>query len=340
MNSRLSSTKFASIVIAMFVTAFEVAATASIDFPPSRSSWEYLDVQHYVQDREIKTLSTDDEKQFLALLKEQTTGFGKGTAIILPDINQSLQRQAAISKLYDQLNDYGWNSLLLTMPSVMEPVFGAPKTDDAEQSEANDSDNAAENSGQVEVGTILDQSEPTQTASADDQTTDSDSVSEPDPNINWKAFHRDNYFSEQTSELLQTQIQQRLQAAWQVAETYPGFFLLICQGKTCHWLTQLFADPNIPKPDALVMLSAHMPQTDLNQTLASQVSMMEFPILDLYLSQDNPWVNKIVLERRKMARKNYKTDYRQRQLFSSIDYQGQQRRTIKEIYGFLTAVGM
>jgi len=315
-----------------FVSAIE------INLPVSQAEQQAADLRHFVRDREIKILDTDEES-FITLMKEQSTGFAKGIAFIVPEVNQSIHRQAAISGLYDKLNDYGWTSLLLTMPSEIEPVFGTrdetqPNASEQQASEA-PTEPASDNDGST--------GQDSTSMAANDTSTDTDPEAANrtiNPNLDIKAFHRPDYYSQQTSDEMEQKITKRMQAAWKLANEYPGFFLVICQGKSCNWLTNLFIEQQELKPDALVMLSAHMPQSNLNEQFAEQLSKTEFPVLDLYQSNDNPWVLANVPWRKKMARKNYKTDYRQRQLYSGIDYYGQERRTIKEIYGFLTAVGM
>ena len=325
----------------------------------SQAELQAADLQHFVRDREIKLLETDDET-FITLMKEQTTGFAKGIAFIVPEINQSIHRQAAISSLYDKLNDYGWTSLLLTMPSDINPVFGydgkvikkSLNTDSEEQEAEGQTAEGEEPDASVDAeatDAAEGQESAEQTASENgDAPPESQSsapsvvIVEPEtnPNIDVKAFHRPAYYSSTDNAALKQIVAKRMAAAWQLANEHPGFFLVICQGKSCNWLTELFLEQEELNPDALVMLSAHMPQSDLNDLFAEQLSKTEFPVLDLYQSSDNPWVLANVPWRRKLARKNYKTDYRQRQLYTGIDYYGQERRTIKEIYGFLTAVGM
>ena len=88
------------------------------------------------------------------------------------------------------------------------------------------------------------------------------------------------------------------------------------------------------------MLSAHIPQQNLTDSFNMQVSKTEFPVLDLYRDQDSSWVVNHIKDRRKLARKSFKTNYRQRKLYYGMDYTSQRERAVKEIYGFLTAVGM
>lgn len=288
--------------------------------PMSLSELELLDIRHYVKDKHIKVLKAGED-EFITLLKEETTGFPKGIALIVPEMNQPVQKQAAVNSLYDQLNNYGWTNLLITAPSVESTTAMMEKaiTEEAEKAE---------------------QTVQTKAMKGDSMTAESGEKTEADPNLVLKSFHIDDYYSETELEAIQSNFEQRLTAGFKLAEEYPGFYLIICQGKSCNWVTELVLAEKIQTPDAMVMLSAHMPQDSLNDNFSEQVSKTEFPVLDLYQTFDNAWVETSIKMRRMYARKNYKTDYRQRKLHSSYDYQGQQRRTIKEIYGFLTAVGM
>jgi len=324
------------ILFCLFTITSVAANSTEQDFPISQAQQQANDLQHFIRDTEINIL-TAGEQEFITLIKEQTTGFAKGIAFIVPEINQSIHHQAAISTLYGQLNDYGWTSMLLTMPSEMSPVFGAPEAKD------NQSENSADSTAaQTKTEQAQDTDNITQTDGSEPLLDDGENKEQlaDNPNLDIKSFHRPDYYSQKSSEKIGQLIAERMNAAWDLARQYPGFYLVICQGKSCNWLTNFFLQNQEVKPDAMVMLSAHMPQNNLNEMFAEQLSKTEFPVLDIYQSSDNPWVITNVKWRRKMARKNYKTDYRQRQLFSGIDYHGQQRRTIKEIYGFLTAVGM
>jgi hypothetical protein len=155
-----------------------------------------------------------------------------------------------------------------------------------------------------------------------------------------KAFHSEEKYSNEFVSNIEQDIAARMKAAMEAAQRYPGFYLYICQGKSCTWLTNLIAQEKIKAPDALVMLSAHIPQQTLTDNFNTQVSKAEFPILDLYKDRDNRWVTDHIKDRRKLARKSFKTNYRMRKLHFSMDYQSERKRAVKEIYGFLTAVGM
>ncbi|NVK23463.1 MAG: DUF3530 family protein [Gammaproteobacteria bacterium] len=293
--------KLTSMLAMLFWLSFSLqASVAEQQMPISKTYFQMLDIQHFVKDKEIKILNTG-EQDFLALVKEQTTGFSRGIAFIIPDINQPVAKQAAVNATYDQLNDYGWTSILLTMPSQesIEPPINL-----------------------LEVQAEL--------AKNPEQET----------NLDIKAFHQSDVYSEQFIENIEEKIEQRLNSAMELAKQHAGFYLFICEGKSCAWLTSLLQQERVTTPDALVMLGAHIPQADLNQALAMRVSKTEFPVLELYQDYDSSWVTNHVTTRRKLARKEFKTNYRQRKVPSHFGYLSRQQRTVKEIYGFLVASGM
>ncbi|WP_299270796.1 DUF3530 family protein [uncultured Psychrosphaera sp.] len=320
------------ILLLMISLSTSATFAASVDDTPpiDLSELQAIDIKHYVQDREINIL-TLDESEYLTLMKEETTGFPRGIAFIVPEINQSITKQPAINMLYDNLTEYGWRSLLLTMPNI-EQTNGSfnnvQKTDNQSTP------------GSSEDGQQQEKDPSVQTNAGSNVSTKNDSQAARDPNLRLKAYHQDDIFSSQTNAEIEDEILKRVESAWQYAEQFPGYFIFICQGKSCAWLTSLFQQQKLMQPDALIMLSAHMPQQDLNDLFAQQLSETEFPVLELFKQMDNQWVSSSIQYRRKLARKHYKTDYRQRKLNSHIAFGNNNMRTVKEIYGFLTAVGM
>jgi hypothetical protein len=320
------------ILLLMISLSATATFAASVDHTPpiDLSELQAIDIKHYVQDREINVL-TLDKSEYLTLMKEETTGFPRGIAFIVPEINQSIIQQPAIKMLYDNLTEYGWRSLLLTMPNI-EQTNGS--FNNVQKTDNQSASSASENDQQQEANSSL------QSNTGSNSSSENDSETVREPNLRLKAYHQDDIFSSKTNAEIEEQILKRVESAWQYAEQFPGYFIFICQGKSCAWLTSLFQQQKLMQPDALIMLSAHMPQQDLNDQFAQQLSETEFPVLELFKQIDNRWVSSSIQYRRKLARKHYKTDYRQRKLNSHIAFGNNNMRTVKEIYGFLTAVGM
>ncbi len=128
-------------------------------------------------------------------------------------------------------------------------------------------------------------------------------------------------------------------AIFEKAQDYPGIFVVVAEGNNAAILLDLFEQQQLPLPNALVMLSAHMLNETDNRSFALQVAESELPILDLYLTSDNTWVHHFVKLRRQYAHRELKTYYRQRQFRSfAPGYYPEQdlRRAIK---GWLTSIG-
>lgn len=309
----------------------QIAIAAEYVLPISKARQHAEDIRHFIPDRQIKFLNAGD-KEFIALFKEQTAGLTKGTAIIVPDIEQPIHKQAAISGLYDKLTNYGWNSLLLTMPDDLSQIIDK---EDSAKDPATD-DNATDN---VEVGTVDEEPATDEQPKSDAEST-TETAEQTNPNLQLKSFYIDPIFSPEGSKKISTEIQLRLDAAWQLASGSPGYYLVICQGKSCAWITEIIANNRQFMPDALIMISAFMPQQDANQQLAERVANSDYAILDLYQDADNSWVLANVNIRKILSRKQFKVEYRQRKLHVGTNYYGQQSRILKEIYGFLSSVGM
>lgn len=288
--------------------------------PTQHAEWLYQDLQRYLPDHQIQTLQTAQEQTFIALVKEQTTGIPKGVAFLIPDFSQGILKQAALSNLYQSLNDYGWTNVLMTVAhyeDIQQASLGSP-SDDGKG--ANDTENAP---NQTETEALTGSSEQVSTRETI-QKVSSQPLALTDSTINKVALD----------------LEERLKAAIDFAGQYPGFYLMVCEGKSCPLLFNLVADQKVPRPDAVVMLSGFALGQDANRNFAQQVSLTDFPVLDLRQAWDNRWLEESFEWRQKVARKNFKTDFRQRKLNSYYDYYGQERRVIKEIYGFLHTVGM
>ena len=311
----------------MFFVVNANALQTSQHVPVAKEEWLTQDLQRYLPDHQIQTLQASDQP-FITLLKEQTTGIPRGVAFLVPDINQSILKQAALSNLYQSLNDHGWTSLLLTTPNYQDiqqtaliNEIGEQQTISAE-STSTESDNAT-----------------SANESPSDDTTQDSTTSNPKDFYN-KTYQQPMALNQDELTPLKQSLENRINATVEFAGQFPGFYLMVCEGKVCPMMVALIAEQKLPRPDALIMLSAYSLGTKANRDFATQLSITDYPILDLSQTWDNRWIEAHKPWRAKMARKNFKTDYRQRTLNSYYDYHGQQRRVIKEILGFLYSVGM
>jgi len=311
----------------------------------SASSLLFQDLKRYIPEQNVRVLKTKKNEQFIALHKEETTGIPKGIAFILPDINQSIFRQAVTTALYKDLDNYGWTSLVLTMPSLPElkqawiNESDSPQENEqaanSDQSEQQGAAQSTSNESSQQTESQNDQ----QTENTDDTTSNVEQAAL-DPSLYAQLEDLSPTYESELSERIQKAIGERLESGFEFTSIYPGFYLMICEGQSCFWLNRLIAEQKIPEPDGLIMIGAYMPQADLNRAFADEVAKTEFPVLDIISANHNQWTHAIKKWRKKMARKNFKTNYRQRELTFFFDYRDQQRRMIKEIYGFTNAVGL
>jgi len=132
----------------------------------------------------------------------------------------------------------------------------------------------------------------------------------------------------------------RFKSIYQTALEHPGFIIVIAQGATSAMLIEFFADQPEEEIDALILLSSYLPDAVLNHALSKKIAMVSAPVLDIYHSYDNNWVLSKITARKKAARKAHKLDYRQRELFGANSAASQHARLLKEIYGFLTHIGI
>lgn len=304
----------------MFFTVDTRSNNAPLQVPTQHAEWLYQDLQRFLPDHQIQTLQTAQEQAFIALVKEQTTGIPKGVAFLIPDFSQGILKQAALSNLYQTLNDYGWTNVLLTTPHY----------EDIQQANIVLSDESAQSSVDS-AQTVTGESQPA---------APSDTSSEGPSEQIQKVSSQNLALTTQTMGQIALDLQQRVAAAVEFAGQFPGFYLMVCEGKSCPLLVDLIAEQKVPRPDALVMLSGHALGQTANRNFAEAISLTDFPVLDLRQAWDNRWLEDSFEWRRKVARKNFKTDFRQRKLNSYYDYYGQERRVVKEIYGFLHTVGM
>ena len=136
------------------------------------------------------------------------------------------------------------------------------------------------------------------------------------------------------------QLLSRFKALYQSALNHPGFIVVIAQGASSSLLVEYFSEEAEEEVDAFVFLSSYLPDPELNYTLNQRFAKVSAPVLDIFTSEDSNLVKTTLQQRKKMATKEHKINYRQRELFSSQQNPRQQARLLKEIYGFLTKIGI
>ncbi len=133
-------------------------------------------------------------------------------------------------------------------------------------------------------------------------------------------------------------LRQRFVSAYQVAAEEGGQIILLAEGASAALLLEYFSTLPAEAPQAIISISAALPNFRRNNQLAASISLVAPALLDLYFAMDNPAVSHSREERLRWVRKNHKYDYRQRQLFGAPDAREQHLRMAKEIYGFLRSL--
>ncbi len=123
------------------------------------------------------------------------------------------------------------------------------------------------------------------------------------------------------------------------AKTYPGIIVLISEGHHASLMYSLFYENQIEQPMAFVSLSGFLPdQQSMNQS-AQHLSMIDLPVLDLFLKTDNRLIRQNAQMRKKLVNQELKSNYRQKQLFNIQTSYYPKAVLVKEISGWLKTIG-
>lgn len=132
----------------------------------------------------------------------------------------------------------------------------------------------------------------------------------------------------------------RFKAMYQQALTHPGFVIVITQGQSGAILNSYLNQQTSEQIDALILLNNFYNEAQKNKSLNQTITTTPWPTLDIYYQSQNHWLNQQMVQRKKLARRNHKLNYRQRALFGNQSSEQQHQRLSKEIYGFLTWLGI
>lgn len=132
----------------------------------------------------------------------------------------------------------------------------------------------------------------------------------------------------------------RFKAMYQQALTHPGFVIVITQGQSGAILNSYLNQQSSEPIDALVLLNNFYNEPQKNKALNQTITTTTWPTLDIFYQSHNHWLSQQMELRKKLARRNHKLNYRQRTLFGSQSSEQQHQRLSKEIYGFLTWLGL
>ncbi|WP_111980305.1 DUF3530 family protein [Algibacillus agarilyticus] len=134
-------------------------------------------------------------------------------------------------------------------------------------------------------------------------------------------------------------LQMRITALVNKASEYPGINMVIAQGATAGYLTELYHDGVIIEPEIFVLIQPYLPDHKANKLLAKKIASLQSPILDIWSDYDNPWARATVESRKRFARKLLTVHYRQRQLFGDMGWEQRDARLTREIVGYIAYLG-
>ncbi|ALS97496.1 DUF3530 family protein [Lacimicrobium alkaliphilum] len=140
-------------------------------------------------------------------------------------------------------------------------------------------------------------------------------------------------------EQFETLLSERIAAATEFAQSYPGFVLLVAQGISAAALLDSYAEQQQGLPDALVTVSPYWPDPQRNHQLAQKMASLTMPVLDIYNRWNNAWTLSKRQQRLIAAQKALKLHYRQREIIGTDLIAGQYPYLAREVQGWLIHMG-
>lgn len=137
----------------------------------------------------------------------------------------------------------------------------------------------------------------------------------------------------------QTKLKMLMMSVMEKAKNYPGVFLVVAQGSNAAMLTELYKEDDTLLPTAMIMLSAGMYTQQANDLFAKNIATSNLPTLDLVLKRDSKNILENAVLRRKLAIKELKISYRQKQLHNIYTGYYPEQTLLTEIIGWLKAIG-
>ncbi|ABG42332.1 hypothetical protein Patl_3832 [Paraglaciecola sp. T6c] len=298
-----------------------VALGCMLLVPSMTSASTLTDVQRQLFPDKAKILQANN-KSTVIIESQNTTSNLNGVAILVGETGRPPSSQQNLAMLTQYLNDLGWVTMQITPPTIgFEPDLTDEKTTAPDsQSQASTTDESQDNTANDETEAAQETPTPANSSPASPQ----------------YQLHQisNGHFLQHEQEL-----RGLMQAAMARAQSYSGFRLIIAQGTSAAWLIKIYAEKQIPSPDALVTISPFWPQRNLNALIANYTAVTEMPLLDIYSPQDNNWSLMSATQRGIDASKNLKLDYRQRQLTNTFNTFSDSAFVSKEIYGWLHYLG-
>lgn len=137
----------------------------------------------------------------------------------------------------------------------------------------------------------------------------------------------------------QQELAKILSAVNEKAKGYPGIIVVVAEGHNAALLFNIYKEELAEKPTALVIMSAHLNDDMTNLTSATNLSLLELPVLDLYLKADHYLISKSIKLRKKLVNQELKSNFRQKQIYNIQTGYYPTEPLIKEINGWLKSIG-
>lgn len=123
------------------------------------------------------------------------------------------------------------------------------------------------------------------------------------------------------------------------AKEYPGVIVVISEGSNGALLNNIYQKQIVAMPAALILLSSFLPTPEDNKTVASSITQLSIPVLDLILYRDNRHVKPAAQLRSDAVKQEMKPYYRQKQLHNITPSYYPNDSLLKEINGWLASIG-
>jgi hypothetical protein len=137
----------------------------------------------------------------------------------------------------------------------------------------------------------------------------------------------------------QQQLAKIMEAVTEKAKGYPGIIVVVAEGHNAALLFNIYREELAEKPTALIIMGAHLNDDMANLTSATNLSLLELPVLDLYLKADNYLISSNIKLRKKLVNQELKSNFRQRKIYNIRTSYYPPASLIKEINGWLKSIG-
>ncbi|MDP4527643.1 DUF3530 family protein [Alkalimonas delamerensis] len=149
-----------------------------------------------------------------------------------------------------------------------------------------------------------------------------------------------NHWQQQSSEMAKQQLEQDLMLVLTEPEWQSGHLVVLAQGRSGSLVSQLDWSRQPRQPDAMVLLSSYESEPTQNRALAKRIAQLSMPVLDLAHHQDHQHIAATFELRQQWSRQQANLLYRQRMLTGKPELETTQQLLYKELYGWLTYLGL